>query len=408
MKKSLAFLKIILVIFLCFSFIAPAFANTIDQKRDELQDVNRELSENKNELREYKSQEDLLAAELNEIEEQLKKAQEELDKINRKIRGTEKEIEAKEKEIEKKEEEIQQKEEEIAEVEAWLADQDDLVKTRIRAIYENGSVSYLEVLFASSGFSDFLTRFSFLQSILNSDIALFNQIKEEREKLEIQRAELEEQREELEAHRHELENQRQVLLGLRNSQLDKQAQIDRQSQERNRVLSQVRQAIEAQEKAIRDLEAESKKIESLINRLLEEQRRESGEAPSQLAWPVPGYTRITSGYGTRIHPITRRSSFHSGIDIGAPTGVPIVAAESGTVILARYYGGYGNCVIIDHGGGMTTLYAHAHTLNTSVGQRVTRGQRIAAIGSTGFSTGPHLHFEVRINGQTRNPLNYVR
>lgn len=405
--KRFTFIKILLVVFLCFSFIVPAFAQTVDQKRDELNDVKQEINDNKKELNEYKSQEEQLAEEIKIIEAQLKQAEEELEKINKRIKDTEGEIKGKEKEISVKEEEILVKVEEIAEVEAWLEDQDDLVKTRIRAIYENGSISYLEVLLASSGFSDFLTRFNYLQSILNSDITLFNQIKEEREKLENQKKELEVQREELEIQRRELENQRQALLGLRKSQLDKQNQIDRQSTERTRLLSQVKRAIEAQEKAIRDLEAESKQIEALIKKLLEEQSRNSGSAPTgKLAWPVPGYNRITSYFGNRIHPITRQASFHSGTDIGAPTGVSIAAAESGTVILARYYGGYGNCVIIDHGGGMVTVYAHAYTLNSSVGQNVSRGQRIATVGSTGFSTGPHLHFEVRINGQTVNPLSY--
>ncbi len=406
-KKLCNFFKILLVVFLCFTFMAPVFAETIDQKRDELNDVKREIDAIEKELKEHKSQAEQLSEEIAKTEEELKRTEDELKKINNNINAAEKKIQLKEEEIRLKIEQIQVKEDEIAEVEEWLAQQDELVKIRIRAIYESGAISYLEVLLSSSGFNDFLTRFNYLKSILDSDVALFNQINEEREKLETQRDELEVQRGELEVQRDEMESQRQALLALRRSQVDTQQQIDRQSRAMSQLRSEVEQVIDARERAIRDLEAESKQIQSLINKLLEEQRSKSGAAPTgKLAWPVPGYNRITSYFGNRIHPITGQASFHSGIDIGAPTGVPIVAAESGTVILARYYGGYGNCVIIDHGGGMVTVYAHAHTLNSSVGQNVSRGQRIAAVGSTGFSTGPHLHFEVRINGGTVNPLSY--
>ncbi|UNC90776.1 murein hydrolase activator EnvC family protein [Candidatus Contubernalis alkaliaceticus] len=406
-KKEKKAIHILLVLLFCFSLTATAFAGTIGEKQDELKDVRGEISNKQGELKEYKSQEDRLLSEINEIDYQLKQAKEELAKINNDINNIEEQILVKEMEIE-------EKEKEIAEVLAWLEEQDELVKTRIRAIYENGSLSYLEVLFTSSGFNDFLTRFNYMKSILDSDVSLFNQINQEREKLEIQRAELKFQKDELEGFR-------QTLLGLKRSQLDKQEQIDRQSRERNALLSQVRQAIDAQEKAIRDLEAESKQIEQLIRQMQDEARRQQAAPTGQLSWPVPEYGRgwITSPFGYRVDPITRQAgSFHGGIDIGIPhsrwpgsshyngSPVNIVAAESGTVILARYYGGYGNCVIIDHGGGLTTVYAHAHALHVSNGQQVSRGQSLAIVGSTGSSTGPHLHFEVWVNGTRVNPLNY--
>ena len=127
----------------------------------------------------------------------------------------------------------------------------------------------------------------------------------------------------------------------------------------------------------------------------------------QMAWPVPSSSYISSPFGYRIHPIYGYSKLHTGMDIGASSGSAIVAANAGTVISSGWNGGYGKCIVVDHGGGVTTLYAHCSALYVSVGQSVTRGQQIAAVGSTGNSTGPHCHFEVRINGSYVNPYPYV-
>ena len=129
------------------------------------------------------------------------------------------------------------------------------------------------------------------------------------------------------------------------------------------------------------------------------------EGSGKFAWPC--YGTITSYFGWRIHPIFGDYRYHSGMDIAVAAGTPVVAAESGTVILAQWYGGYGNCVVIDHGGGISTLYGHNNSLNVSVGQQVSKGQTIAAAGSTGDSTGPHCHFEVRVNGVVTEPLDYL-
>lgn len=126
-----------------------------------------------------------------------------------------------------------------------------------------------------------------------------------------------------------------------------------------------------------------------------------------MAWPVPGYTRITSNYGMRTHPITGIYKLHTGVDLGAPMGANFVAANDGVVTKAGYNGAYGNMVIIDHGGGISTLYAHGSEILVTVGQTVKKGDVILKVGSTGYSTGAHAHFEVRVNGQVVNPLPYI-
>ena len=161
---------------------------------------------------------------------------------------------------------------------------------------------------------------------------------------------------------------------------------------------------------LEDLEAESKALNSEIQRLQAEQAAKNGtstKAPGAYVWPCPSSRTITSNYGYRVHPVTGAKKLHSGMDIGASYGAAVVAAASGTVIMSKYYGGYGNCIIIDHGGGVSTLYGHMSSLVAKTGQTVSAGETIGKVGSTGVSTGNHLHFEVRINGSTVNPANYV-
>jgi murein DD-endopeptidase MepM/ murein hydrolase activator NlpD len=128
----------------------------------------------------------------------------------------------------------------------------------------------------------------------------------------------------------------------------------------------------------------------------------------EMMWPVPGQYKITSPFGNRLHPISKQYKMHTGIDISGPKGTPVVAAQTGTVVYANWFGSYGKAIIVDHGGGITTLYAHNDTINVSVGSVVKKGDNIALLGSTGYSTGPHLHFEVRINGEYVEPLTYVK
>jgi len=203
--------------------------------------------------------------------------------------------------------------------------------------------------------------------------------------------------------------------------------LNAQQTEREKLLAVVQENIEAEEKAIRELEQEAKKMDALIKQLQEEMRRQTERfTPSgKLLWPLAEYgtSWITSGYGTRVNPITKRAGeFHGAIDIGIPrtrwpgsknyNGNPVYirAADNGIVLFAGINGslsyGYGRLVVIDHGGGLATAYAHCHSILVAPGQEVSRGQNIAIVGSTGSSTGPHLHFEVRVNGERKNPMNY--
>ncbi|MEW5921943.1 MAG: peptidoglycan DD-metalloendopeptidase family protein [Bacillota bacterium] len=408
--KGLKYITVLLLITLmAAALVLPGYATTLQQKEQEMGQTQEELSQiqgsleaRSRELAGYQNEERRLLGELRKLETNI-------DKLRREIGQLDKDIEATEYAIELKEEEL-------ANAEALVAERDELLRMRLRAIYENGETGYLDVLFNAYSFAEFLTRLHDLKLIAEFDLKLLEEAFAERMIIQEQKEELEEKKAELQS--------------MRRQRLDRQDQLRRQSADREKVLEQVMQAIEAQEKAIRELEQEVKRVEEKIKRLQEEMRRLTAQfKPSgRLLWPLGefGTGYITSPFGNRTHPITKRPGvFHGGIDIGIPYSrwpgsrsyngnpVHILAADHGVVLVAGTEGGYGRTVIIDHGimengANLTTLYAHAHTLLVSPEQVVVRGEPIAIVGSTGFSTGPHLHFEVRLNGERQNPMNFFQ
>jgi murein DD-endopeptidase MepM/ murein hydrolase activator NlpD len=267
---------------------------------------------------------------------------------------------------------------------------EQLMGTRVRAFYERGPVGYLDVLLGAGDLRDFLTRSYLITRVIEEDLALYHEVAAERQQREDVRASLV-------AHQEQLFSTQEEWAARR-------AETSRLAEERRRLLERVRIERQAQEAAIRELEAESARITEIIRR----SARAGRLGPiltlrkGALLWPVPG--RISSGYGWRIHPIFRTREFHTGIDIAAPYATPIQAAQEGIVIYNGWMKGYGMLVILDHGGGLTTTYSHLSAALVRVGDHVARGTIIARIGSTGWSTGPHLFFEVREDGQPVDPL----
>ncbi|HLJ59060.1 MAG TPA: peptidoglycan DD-metalloendopeptidase family protein [bacterium] len=278
----------------------------------------------------------------------------------------------------------------LATVSQQLETHETLMGARVRAFYERGPLGYLDVLLGAADFRDFVSRSYLLGVIINRDVQLYQQVSSERAKQSEARATLAEQEQ------HLAEQQAQWIVS--------RDQTVRLAQERRDLLTRVRSQRLAQEEAIRELEAESLKITDIIRRSTG--RVHVGPIPTlrdgALLWPVEG--RISSGYGWRTHPIFGTREFHTGIDIAVPWGTPIHAAAPGSVIFTGWMRGYGMLVILDHGNGLSTTYSHLSSYSVHVGQRVERGEVIAHIGSTGWSTGPHLFFEVREDGKPVNPL----
>jgi murein DD-endopeptidase MepM/ murein hydrolase activator NlpD len=251
--------------------------------------------------------------------------------------------------------------------------------------------SPLELFVESKNFSEFFSRLELMSLVKKNDEKLIQEISLGKENTEIQK-------------------QTKLLeLDEKASQLKKlNVKVSDIKTSRSKVESDIeaeKERLKQAEKKEDEMIALSKQLEKKITQLMDANAKYVGGV---MKWPTPGYTRVSSPYGMRIHPIYKVKKMHTGIDIDAPSGAKIIAANSGKVILAGWNGGYGNCVIIDHGSGLATLYAHQSKILVSVGDKVNKGDTIGKVGSTGLSTGPHLHFEVRKGGQTTNPIPYVK
>ncbi len=365
-----------------------------------------------------------------ELTQQITLYKEQIQLLNEQIDALETEIENKNAEIDQMEDRIGQLEDDIAAKQVEIEETFELFKTRMVALYQAGETSSLAMLLSSSSFSDFVTNIKLMQAVSKSDERLVG-------KLRTQKAEQEETKVQVETTKAEVE---QALVEVQKYE----ESIILQREEQKAAQSGLEEAYSKSKSAQEDLEelkaryendrasalAEEKQVESEIQEFYAEQARKqaAAEAAAKAAaaqaqngssaaasipkvdagnlsfrWPLPGYSYISSPYGSRW------GGFHTGIDIsgGGVYGAPIVAAEAGTVIMASSHWSYGNYVIVDHGGGYTTLYAHMSSIGCSVGDYVSKGSTLGYVGSTGNSSGPHLHFEVRINGATQNPQNYV-
>jgi murein DD-endopeptidase MepM/ murein hydrolase activator NlpD len=275
-----------------------------------------------------------------------------------------------------------------------LSDQKDSVSERLVAVYERGEVRPLEVLLQSSSFGDFANRLYLLNQVIARDAEILDDYSAAQDEAEARRAELDARHQELRALQQQVAREKE------------RTAVQRQSTERDKR-SVLRDRL-VYERALAELEQDSREIEQMLRRLQLTrggQQRLAKPWSGNLRMPVKG--RLTSPYGYRIHPIYGVRKLHTGIDIAASSGTAIKAAGDGVVVFAGRWGGYGNCVILDHGGGVATLYGHCSRLAVSEGQNVTQGQSIAYVGSTGLSTGPHLHFEVRRDGHPVDPMGYL-
>ncbi|MEF2243910.1 MULTISPECIES: murein hydrolase activator EnvC family protein [unclassified Paenibacillus] len=343
------------------------------------------------------SQKKNISAKKEDLQKEITKILSEIDKV-----GQEKiEMETK---IEQKNEEVIATGVELEQAEERIVKRDELLQSRMRLMYTNGFVSYVDVLLSSTSFSDFLDRFDALQSILNQDRDILDEHKKDKELVVLKKKEVELQLLEVKELYYELEIKQADLIKKENEKETLIASYNSNLQELDEALEGFESITEEQEKLLVALAAEVSKLNTQKNKI------KNPYTGGKLGMPIDSGYRVTSNFGTRIHPITKKKHTHTGIDFGAPSGTPIYAAESGVVIVSQWWGGYGNCVIIDHGNGLWTLYGHIRNggLLVDKGDTVKKGQQIAEVGNTGNSTGPHLHFEVRKNEVAVNPGGYLK
>lgn len=352
---------------------------------ENLEDLQNKKNDLQNQINESNEQ-------IEEIKIELTENLEQLNNIDEKIYNYETEISSLETDLNAIETEIQETSDKLNVVETNYNLQKEAFQARMVAIYEAGDVVYLDVLLNSNSFSDFISNYYLIGEIAKYDNDLLENIEQQKDQIENTKSILEEKKENLQQLK---KNKEKTTIALENSKVIRNSYISKLSEQEK----------ETQDK-INEYQTELDNLESQIVALTTGNIG-SDYVGGEFAWPAPGYTTITSRYGMRIHPILKTARVHTGTDIAMPTGSYIIAANDGVVIKSMYVTGYGNMVMIDHGGGVSTLYGHASELIAQTGQEVKKGDIIMKAGSTGWSTGPHLHFEVRINGTAVDSLPYI-
>ncbi len=385
MRKNLC---VVLILLICFGAIYTyvyAENETENNISNTATDLQTQRSELQNQLDEANGQ-------LEDVQSNLSENLQQVEKLDSRIETAEKELAEQESKIAELKESISQLETELNTITEKYDKQVELFKQRMVAIYIAGDTQYLDVLLNSSSLSDFISSYYIISQLTQIDEELINNLETKKKTMDLSMQKLENEKKELATI---VENQTRTTRTLQNTKKMRENFIAKLSDE---------------EKNLQEKIDEINQQYDIVNQqilALAQQGIDTAYIGGELEWPVPGYTRITSKFAMRVHPITGQYKLHTGVDIGAPEGANFVAANDGIVVKAELNAAYGNMVIIDHGGGISTLYAHGSAILVEVGQSVKRGDSILKVGSTGYSTGPHAHFEVRINGVATDPLPYI-
>ncbi|MEB3102372.1 murein hydrolase activator EnvC family protein [Ferviditalea candida] len=391
--------KLILPLLASIILFSSVFFPYQGHAESSLDEINRQLRELEKQKENAAWQRTLTERKINQVIRDKKQAKEEFNSLLLSMDRVSAELNQYQQEIDKTTDEVLQAGKDLQDAEGRVASRDQLIRAKLRLMYSNGMVQYIDVLLSSTDFSDFLDRLDSLTAIIGQDKSILEANKRDRDMIARTKNKIEQDLGQLKNLYAKLEEKQQSLLVQEEKKKVLVASLDQTQKE-------LEEASEEQEKALIALASKVAQLNKEKNKL--QMKQFSG---GKLAWPLPEIFRISSGFGYRVDPITgKRGAFHNGTDIAAPGGTDVLAAADGVVLVAQWWGGFGNCVIIDHGNGMWTLYGHM--LNNSIrvkkDQVVKKGQLIGNVGSTGRSTGNHLHFGVYLDEKPVDPMNYLK
>jgi len=382
-------LSAVMVLLLCITMTVQASSNKQNVGSSELSSAQKEL----NELKEQLDKAEDLVNDLENSQDNVKKKISDLNKSMIMISNKIKELETM---LLEKNQQIEETKEELAEAQKTADKQYEDMKIRIQYMYENGQTSYLEQFLNAESLSDFLNAAEYINQIQQYDRQKLDEYKDTVAQIEAFELQLEDERTELEALKSDVEREKEHVSTV----------IAKRENELANIKADLSDAMDEAEMLEAEVAAQEEVIAEIIRIMAENQ--DKGEAyTGGYVWPVPSSKRVTSDFGPRPSPKPGASSNHKGIDIGAPSGSDIVAVAPGKVIISRYSSSAGYYITIDHGGGLCSVYMHCSKLLADVGDVVAGGEVIAKVGSTGISTGPHLHFGVSLNGTYVSPWGYL-
>ena len=372
------YIVIVLIVTILSSSCICVCAENLSGLQEQSSEITEALNETNNRLQAVQEELSTNMQQLQELDNQVAQSQEELNKINIQID----ELIA---QISENEEKLVKTQEEYDSIQG-------LLDARLIKMYETPELGFLQVLFESKSVTEFLSTYYAMKELAEYDAELLETVKKQKQDIETTKQILAEKKKQVTESKQSQQKKTQVLA---NTKTMREYYISKLTAEEQELQAQ----IDEYNLQVATIEAEIKLL--ALNSISEDY------IGGAMIWPIPGYSTITSQYGMRVHPITGAYKLHTGMDVGAPTGASFVAAANGIVSKATFNTAYGNMVIIDHGGGVQTLYAHGSEILVQVGQTVATGDEVLKVGSTGYSTGSHAHFEIRINGQTVNPVDYL-
>lgn len=369
---------IVIILLIICSLCVCVYAEDLTGLQEQSGELSKQLNETNNRLQAVQDEISQNMQQLQEVDNQISQSQEALDEVNV--------------QIDEVVEEIKENEEKLQKIQKEQDDMQELLDKRIIALYKAPKLRNLDILLKSKSITEFLGNYYAIKKLTEYDNKLLTEAKERKIEIETTKQILLEKKKQVVIDKQTQQKKSQILA---NTKTMREYYLSKLTTEELELQSQ----IDEYNSQVSEIEAEIKLL--ALNSISKDY------IGGAMNWPVPGYTSITSEYGMRVHPITGAYKLHTGVDIGAPIGTSFVAAANGIVSKATYNPAYGNMVIIDHGGGVQTLYAHGNEIVAQVGQTVARGDEVLKVGSTGYSTGPHAHFEIRINGQTVNPIEFL-